>query len=176
MLIISGLILSLVGLWYIFGDRDLQWELTKLGNRWEGVTSERTSLWKKNQVFGGIVTLILGFFILNVGINEFTAPKSLDYKVNSKHIRIIGLAEPYTVEIKDSDFAKVTITGPRYLVNRLGRLGIIDWIIDLEGFETGTYHLTPEIQFPRSLQKKLDKFTIAWIEGENSVEVILKEK
>lgn len=50
--------------------RDFFWQLTRLGNQFEGQKSERTELWDTGQILSGLVLIGIGAFVICAGVGE----------------------------------------------------------------------------------------------------------
>ena len=69
MIIFGGILLIILGLLNTFAG-DFIWDLTVLGNKWEGKASERSELWDFGRKIGGYFLILLGVGIIIFGIVE----------------------------------------------------------------------------------------------------------
>ena len=69
MLIVVGVVVIAFGA-VSFLKRDWIWELTRMGNDWRGVASERTELWETRTVIGGIVAIVFGGILIWLGVTR----------------------------------------------------------------------------------------------------------
>jgi hypothetical protein len=60
---LAAIVLIVVGVLNLVAP-DFLWSLTKFGNEWKGVASERTEFWDVRRVFGGILLIVLGVGVL----------------------------------------------------------------------------------------------------------------
>lgn len=68
-MILLGILAAGLGI-AIIVFRDFFWELTRLGNQFEGEKSERTELWDTGQILSGLVLIGIGAIVICSGLAE----------------------------------------------------------------------------------------------------------
>jgi uncharacterized membrane protein len=69
----AGLLLIILGCSLIFA-REMWWAVQEVSNQIQGRASERTDLWDLSQIVVGAIVIVLGIFVVTVGLSQMNKP------------------------------------------------------------------------------------------------------